>query len=113
MPEMPDLQATSGYLAVFLVSPLSRSVGDRSLEPVEPHKQPTIAAEIYRKRAITRGHLAMLSFRVPVEGTFFLPNLVGDGGLEPPTSTMSTWRSTPELIAQHIDYVRFIFYVAP
>ena len=26
--------------------------------------------------------------------------LVGDGGLEPPTSTMSTWRSTPELIAQ-------------
>ncbi len=25
--------------------------------------------------------------------------LVGDGGLEPPTSTMSTWRSTPELIA--------------
>ncbi len=27
--------------------------------------------------------------------------LVGDGGLEPPTSTMSTWRSTPELIALH------------
>ncbi len=26
--------------------------------------------------------------------------LVGDGGFEPPTSTMSTWRSTPELIAQ-------------
>ncbi len=26
--------------------------------------------------------------------------LVGDGGLEPPTSTMSTWRSTPELIAR-------------
>ena len=25
--------------------------------------------------------------------------MVGDGGLEPPTSTMSTWRSTPELIA--------------
>ena len=25
--------------------------------------------------------------------------LVGDGGFEPPTSTMSTWRSTPELIA--------------
>jgi hypothetical protein len=28
-----------------------------------------------------------------------MPVLVGDGGLEPPTSTMSTWRSTPELIA--------------
>ncbi len=26
--------------------------------------------------------------------------VVGDGGFEPPTSTMSTWRSTPELIAQ-------------
>ena len=25
--------------------------------------------------------------------------MVGDGGFEPPTSTMSTWRSTPELIA--------------
>ena len=25
--------------------------------------------------------------------------VVGDGGFEPPTSTMSTWRSTPELIA--------------
>ena len=26
-------------------------------------------------------------------------NLVGDAGFEPATSTMSTWRSTPELIA--------------
>ena len=26
-------------------------------------------------------------------------NLVGDDGFEPTTSTMSTWRSTPELIA--------------
>ena len=25
--------------------------------------------------------------------------LVGDAGFEPATSTMSTWRSTPELIA--------------
>ena len=38
--------------------------------------------------------------------------MVGDGGLEPPTSTMSTWRSTPELIALtsilHLcaDYIR-------
>ena len=30
--------------------------------------------------------------------------LVGDGGFEPPTSTMSTWRSTPELIALSICY---------
>src|SRR5690606_7519649 len=28
------------------------------------------------------------------------PAVVGDGGFEPPTSTMSTWRSTPELIAR-------------
>ena len=30
----------------------------------------------------------------------YLIIMVGDGGFEPPTSTMSTWRSTPELIAQ-------------
>jgi hypothetical protein len=29
-----------------------------------------------------------------------LQGLVGDAGLEPATSTMSTWRSTPELIAR-------------
>ena len=29
----------------------------------------------------------------------FEDRVVGDGGFEPPTSTMSTWRSTPELIA--------------
>ena len=32
----------------------------------------------------------------------YLIIMVGDGGFEPPTSTMSTWRSTPELIAQKI-----------
>jgi len=52
MPEMPDLQATSGYLAVFLVGPLSRSVGDRSLEPDESHGQRAIPAEFHRKPAI-------------------------------------------------------------
>ncbi len=30
--------------------------------------------------------------------------LVGDGGLEPPTSTMSTWRSPPELIAHFLSF---------
>ncbi len=37
--------------------------------------------------------------KLPFEIFAVAPNLVGDGGLEPPTSTMSTWRSTPELIA--------------
>ena len=30
--------------------------------------------------------------------------LVGDAGFEPATSTMSTWRSTPELIALSYNY---------
>ena len=36
--------------------------------------------------------------------------LVGDGGLEPPTSTMSTWRSPPELIAHFLSF-KFLGYV--
>ncbi len=43
--------------------------------------------------------------KLPLEGDNVLPDLVGDGGFEPPTSTMSTWRSTPELIALlHFSY---------
>ena len=40
-----------------------------------------------------------------LEGPVLL-ELVGDGGLEPPTSTMSTWRSTPELIARFVLVLR-------
>ena len=41
---------------------------------------------------------------MPIENFGLIPVLVGDGGLEPPTSTMSTWRSTPELIALPSNY---------
>ncbi len=37
-----------------------------------------------------------------VKKSGILEELVGDAGLEPATSTMSTWRSTPELIALHM-----------
>jgi hypothetical protein len=42
-----------------------------------------------------------------VKKSGILEELVGDAGLEPATSTMSTWRSTPELIAPFSGGVRY------
>src|SRR5690606_12255975 len=61
-------------------------VGDGGLEP--PQKAP-------RPLALAR-RIVIVEVVTPHGAKVWM---VGDGGLEPPISTMSTWRSTPELIA--------------
>ncbi len=91
-----NYRGSSGYsFARVPIESDTRSipVADRLILPVEQ------VATITLKTSNYRGSSGYSFARLPIESDTFILNLVGDGGLEPPTSTMSTWRSTPELIA--------------